>query len=268
MIKLIVCDMDGTLVCKDGQLPSDFALMLDAMRENGILFAVASGRPYIALHDIMSTLGENIIYISENGAYTRYRHNILYKRTFDTGVIHRFASWFNCREHGFLAACGLKCYYIANDISEFLNSLSSFRISYALTDDFTDIDDEIFQLTVFFPMGVKTVRDIPLYREFGDSYEFAITHTHWIDIYPKDVNKGVGLEAIYRSFGIKSDETVVFGDFYNDIPMFLKAGYSYCLDTAPCEVKAHASHIIYGECGYAVTEAIKNILPGNRVKEL
>jgi Cof subfamily protein (haloacid dehalogenase superfamily) len=268
MIKLIVCDMDGTLVCKDGQLPSNFASTLYAMREHGILFAVASGRPYVALHDIMSAFGENIIYISENGAYTRYRQNVIYKRIFDTSVINRFASWFNCTEHGILAACGLKCYYIANDISEFLDSLSSFKVNYILTDDFTDIDDEIFQLTVFFPMGVTTVKDIPLYREFGDSYEFAITHTHWVDIYPKDVNKGVGLEAVYRSFGIKSDETVVFGDFYNDIPMFLKAGHSYCLDTAPYEVKAHAGRIIYGECGYSVTEEINNILPGSRFIEL
>lgn len=268
MIKLIVCDMDGTLVCKDGTLPSDFAMMLKAMRKNGILFAVASGRPYVSLCNIMDTFGDNIIYISENGAYTRYRKDILYKTTFDTGIIKHFASWFNCREHGFLAACGLKCYYIVNDISEFLDSLSSFHINYTLTDDLTCIDDEIFQLTVFFPNGVETVRDIPLYREFGDNYEFAITHTHWIDIYPKGVNKGTGLEAVYRRFGIKADETVVFGDFYNDIPMFLNAGCSYCLDTAPYEVKAHASRILYGECGYSVTEEINKIIQDNVVKEL
>jgi Cof subfamily protein (haloacid dehalogenase superfamily) len=262
MIKLIVCDMDGTLVCKDGQLPSDFALVLDAMREKGVLFAVASGRPYIALYDILNPYGEDIIYISENGAYTRYKNEIILKRTFDVDNIHYFASYFNCLEHGFLAACGLKCYYINRDNNELLDSLSSFKIRYNIVDDFTNINDDIFQLTVFFPDGVSTVADIPLYHMFKDKYEFAITHSHWIDIYLKEINKGVGLEAVYGYFNIKPEETSVFGDFYNDIPMFLKAQHSYCLACAPDDVRAYAKHLIDSECGKSVTKAIKEIISG------
>lgn len=262
MTRLIVCDMDGTLVCMDGRLPADFKCTYGEMRKKGIFFAVASGRPYAALYEILSPYGEDIIYISENGAYTRYKDAVLYKRTFNTGVIHRFASWFNDRERGFLAACGLKCYYIIDDVSYFLNSLSAFRINYSLTESFDGLDDEIFQLTVFFPDGVKNVSEIPLYKELGGSFEFVATHTHWMDIYPKDVNKGVGLEAVYRSFGIKPQETVAFGDFYNDIPMFLKSGCSYCPETAPDEVKTHADHTICGESGYAVTRAIMRIISG------
>ena len=260
MIKLIVCDMDGTLVCKDGQLPSDFVFILNAMREKRVFFAVASGRPYRALHDVLNPYGDDIIYISENGAYTIYKNKILFKKTFDTGMIHHFAAYFNCHEHGYLAACGLKCYYINRNISELLDSLSTFKIKCSMTDDFTKIDDDIFQLTVFFPDGINTVRNIPLYHEFGEKYEFAITHTHWIDIYPKSINKGLGLTTVYGHFNINPAETAVFGDFYNDIPMFLKAEHSYCLESAPDDVKAYAKNIITGECGYSVTGIIKKIL--------
>lgn len=260
MIKLIACDMDGTLVCRDGRLPSDFASLLESMYADGVLFAVASGRPYRALYDIMSPLGDNIIYISENGAYTRYKNEILLKRTFDRKIIHRFASYFNCMEHGFLAACGLKSYYINSHTPELLESLDLFRIRYEAVDDLSEVDDDIFQLTVFFPGGINTVEGIPLYHEFGDRYEFAITHTHWIDIYPKDVNKGVGLEAVYRKLAVTPEETCVFGDFFNDIPMFVKAQHSYCMESAPEAVKARAKHIVKGESGYAVTRTIKERL--------
>ena len=260
MIKLIACDMDGTLVCGDGQLPSDFSVLLKAMRESGIMFAVASGRPYKALYDIMSPYGSDIIYVSENGAYTKYKDKILLERTLDRGIIDRFASYFNCPEHGFLASCGLKSYYISHNTPEFLDSLSSFKIKYSFTDDLSKVDDKIFQLTVFFPGGVHTVKDIPLFHEFGNEYEFAITHTHWIDIYPKDINKGVGLDAVYRSLGIKPEEACVFGDFYNDIPMFLRAAHSYCMESAPADVKAYAKHIIRGEGGYPVTGTIREIM--------
>lgn len=264
MIKLIACDMDGTLVCEDGRLPSDFAFLLERMNESGVLFAVASGRPYKALHDILSPFGDNIVYISENGAYTIYKNEILLKRTLDSGIIHRFASYFNCPEHGFLASCGLKSYYISSHTPELLASLSLFRIGHELAEDLAKVDDDIFQLTVFFPGGINTVANLPLYHEFGDKYEFAITHTHWIDIYPKDVNKGIGLEAVYGKLDIRPEEACVFGDFFNDIPMFMKARHSYCMESAPAEVKASAKHIVSGESGYPVTRTIREILSAER----
>lgn len=264
MIKLITCDMDGTLVCKDGQLPSDFASLLNAMGERNVFFAVASGRPYRALYDILGPYGDDIIYISENGAYTRYKDEILLERTLDLDIIHHFASYFNSYEHGFLAACGLKSYYINWNNPEFLDSLSAFKIRYSIVEDLVKIEDKIFQLTVFFPNGINTVTNLPLYREFGDRYEFAITHTHWIDIYPKDINKGIGLEAVYKKLNIKPEETCVFGDFYNDIPMFLNAHHSYCMESAPNDVKIHAEHIIHGEGGHTVTRAIREIILNQR----
>lgn len=46
MIKLIACDMDGTLLTSDKKLPKDLFSVLEQLRERGILFAVASGRQY------------------------------------------------------------------------------------------------------------------------------------------------------------------------------------------------------------------------------
>lgn len=260
MIKLIACDMDGTLVCNDGQLPSDFAVLLKTMREKGIMFAVASGRPYKALYDIMSPYSSDIIYISENGAYTKYKDRILLERTLDSDIIDKFASYFNSCEHGFLASCGLESYYTTYKIPEFLDSLSSFKIKYTVVDDHSKVADKIFQLTIFFPYGAKPVTDIPLYRQFGDQYEFTITHDYWMDVYPKGINKGIGLEAVYRFLNIKPEETCAFGDFYNDIPMFLKAAHSYCMESAPEDVRAHAKHIVRGESGYPVTRTIREIM--------
>ena len=44
MIKLIACDMDGTLLDSGKRLPADLFPTLDALRARGVSFAVASGR--------------------------------------------------------------------------------------------------------------------------------------------------------------------------------------------------------------------------------
>ena len=51
MIKLIATDMDGTLLDENHQLPKNFFETLDQVNEQGVKFAVASGRPYQTLYE-------------------------------------------------------------------------------------------------------------------------------------------------------------------------------------------------------------------------
>lgn len=260
MIKLIISDMDGTLVTLESQLPSDFGLTLKKMKEKNILFAVASGRPYKALQDIFSQYDENIIYISENGAYCRYLDEILFQETFDKKQIKQFEKYFTGIDSGIIACCGYKCYYVNNTAVQFSNVLKDFRIDYEIVDDFENIKDEIFQLTVFFENGIDSITNLPVFNEMGHKYEIVKTHSCWIDIYKKHINKGVGIEKVYRRFNISPDETAAFGDFYNDIPMFKNVSNSYCMQSAPDDVKIYARHIVHGKPGDSVTQIIRDII--------
>lgn len=259
MIKLIVCDMDGTLACENGQLPSDFGSTLENMKKNHVLFAVASGRPYQALYEILSPYGENIIYISQNGAHCQYKDEIFYEKIFDKKVIKNFEGYFSNGE-GILAGCGSKCYYIRERNPEFIKSLSEFEIKYELIDDFLEVNEDIFQLTVFFEKGIESVQDLKLYKELGHQYEIVKTHPYWIDIYQKGINKGTGIETIYGKLHIGSEETAAFGDLYNDIPMFQKVAHSYCMKSAPKDVQLYAKNIVNGDAGNSVTRIINEII--------
>ena len=50
MIKLVVSDVDGTLLRAGEQvLPKETAEVIRALKEKGVLFVAASGRPYADL---------------------------------------------------------------------------------------------------------------------------------------------------------------------------------------------------------------------------
>ena len=69
MIKLIVSDMDGTLLNDEKHIDKRIYSLLPKMREEGIRFVVASGRQYPSLaRDFQEHLPE-ITVIAENGAF-------------------------------------------------------------------------------------------------------------------------------------------------------------------------------------------------------
>ena len=68
MIKLIACDMDGTLLDSQKRLPPDISSVIRALKEQGVLFAVASGRQYAALRRDLKEIADDILFICENGA--------------------------------------------------------------------------------------------------------------------------------------------------------------------------------------------------------
>ena len=49
MIKLIDCDVDGTLLDSQKRLPPELPEVIAQLREKGVIFCVASGRQYASL---------------------------------------------------------------------------------------------------------------------------------------------------------------------------------------------------------------------------
>ena len=54
----------------------------------------------------------------------------------------------------------------------------------------------------------------------------------WMDCMAKDVNKGKAVRTIQESLGIKTEETMAFGDQLNDIEMLNQAYYSFAVANA------------------------------------
>ena len=77
MIKLIVCDVDGTLLQKgETEISREVREIICSAAEKGIMFAVASGRAYHELKRMFD--GLDIYYIPSDGAAVIYKEKTLY----------------------------------------------------------------------------------------------------------------------------------------------------------------------------------------------
>lgn len=69
MIKLIVSDLDGTMLHDHGEeLNSEYFEVIRKLKERNILFCAASGRQYESMRKLFYPVQDEIIYITENGA--------------------------------------------------------------------------------------------------------------------------------------------------------------------------------------------------------
>ena len=129
-------------------------------------------------------------------------------------------------------------------------------------EDMRDIEDQLFKISYSDFNGGPTVCGSLEYLQdkFGEELSIQPSGGVWIDSMHKSVNKGEGVKALQEILGITDQETLVFGDYYNDIPMLENAKNVFVVANAPEDVKKYAARIVKSNDEYGVTESIKEFV--------
>jgi Cof subfamily protein (haloacid dehalogenase superfamily) len=106
---------------------------------------------------------------------------------------------------------------------------------------------------------------LPLIEKFGDSIYVAQTLKTFLEVMSADISKGKGLKIALDQLGIRSDETIAFGDEENDLPMFDVAGFSVAPSNAKANVRAAADLVIGSNAEDGVAAFLEEqVIIGNR----
>lgn len=77
----------------------------------------------------------------------------------------------------------------------------------------------------------------------GEHATVARSQPYYLDITAPAANKGEGIAAIARAAGVSLAQTAAIGDMANDLPMFARAGLAIAMGQAPEAVRA-AAHVV------------------------
>ena len=66
-IKLVITDMDGTLLNSKHEVSDRFLKQFEILKSHNILFSAASGRPYYSIIDKLNSIKNDILVVAENG---------------------------------------------------------------------------------------------------------------------------------------------------------------------------------------------------------
>lgn len=260
MIKLIVSDMDGTLVNDEKKIDENIYKILPKLKEMGTRFVVASGRQYPSLCKDFQEHVKDVVICSENGAFIMDDGKELYARCMTKEQVKLSLDAAFAVEGMEPIVCAKHVTYTRDaGMKEFLES-PKFNYKMAMAEDLYNIDDDIIKISMIVVNGEDTVAMFRKVRAaLDESLNLVTSGEGCMDTGIYGVNKGAAVEALQELWGITPEETMVFGDQYNDVEMFEKAHYSFAMAGAVEGVKKKARFIAGSNNEGGVVKAICEI---------
>lgn len=245
MIKLIASDMDGTLLDSQKRLPKDFLKTILKLKEQGVLFAVASGRQYAALRRDLEALVPHILFICENGALVMRNDQQILIDPMDKKDLHDTVTACRELERVFPVVCRAGAGMVESTADpKFIEELCRYYPSTSVVDDMTqhcDIDDVC--KVAFFDEGDAQTHELPvLERKLGGRLEVILSGPHWVDVMKPGVSKGKAMHRLQEILHIKPEECMAFGDYLNDCELLESVGESYAMANSHPKLLAMAKY--------------------------
>lgn len=248
MIKLIVSDIDGTLVPEGtNTLDPDFYHLICRLRSKGVYFTIASGRHISSIRKMFTPVKDDIFYITSNGSYIGTFHKTLSISEIPTDIWTDLAEDFDMHIHLPYLAETPDAAYTPCDDPEFIRLLrEDYGYDIHHCSSLKDISEPIIKMTLYHPENVSKIDNIWL-QKWNKTSKAVISGTHWIDFMNKETNKGNALAHLQEVLGINIQETLAFGDQINDIEMLKQAYFSFAVDNA-CPTVKNAARFVCDSC--------------------
>ena len=235
MIKLIVTDVDGTLLNDRHEIHPDFWKIEEQLTGQGILFSIASGRQFYNLASKFERIKDRTMFFAENGTYVSHKGKELYVNPIEKSAAIDFIKMGRKLEDTDLILCGKESAYIETTDKEFKREIAKYYERLEVVEDLTKVEDIYLKVTLCNFNGVED-NTFPHFIDYTDRYKVAIAAKVFIDITSLNANKGNAIKDIQKEFNITPEETLVFGDYLNDLEMMKAAKHSYAMKNAHPEI--------------------------------
>ncbi|MCJ7695815.1 MAG: Cof-type HAD-IIB family hydrolase [Anaerolineaceae bacterium] len=249
-IKVIVCDLDQTLLNSKKQISQN---NLDAIREaqnNGIFVTICSGRIFTMLETYQRDLKINGPLVSTNGAAIVDSRNgtLLWSHPVDRHLALQILDYAKSADFDYSALTGGVCFFSRNSIrikwflqyNEIAASqeMATIPLEY-LNGDNHVVEGDIFKILIY-EIHPGDYEKATSYLDKQNGISCTTSEKGMIDIMAANVDKGTGVAQLRRILGVEKHEVCVFGDYHNDLPMFKEAGFPIAMANAHKEVKQNA----------------------------
>ena len=267
MIKLIVTDVDGTLV-EDGtfELNKEYYREIKRLKEKGIKFCVASGRPYSSIKKMFAPVLSDIYIICDNGACLLMDGKPVFLENIDREVAYEVIEDIESIEGCHTYVSCVQKGYVDKSAPELLEWLTEgYRIDMRSIEKMPEdlpAGDPILCIEMYHKEDAESrAYSSGLFERWsaGKGLRMGSAGKQWMHINAYSADKGVAMGKLADYLGINTDEIMVFGDNINDIGMLKKGYHSYAIGNARDEVKRVARYIADTNMNDGVLKVIKTL---------
>jgi Cof subfamily protein (haloacid dehalogenase superfamily) len=244
-IRLLLSDVDGTLVTSDKVLTERSVDAVNQLRDVGILFAITSSRPPGGLAMFAEPLKLTTPISAFNGGFVMTPTlEVTDRLTIDDDVIKPLLAMID--------QCGLSTWVYRGE-QWFVRDLNDAHVQHEaevvqfqprLVDTFDDVSTNVAKIVVVdddaksLAAAAASVRD-----HFGGRVSATSSQSFCLDITNPQANKGVVVTYLSNMYNIPTNEIATIGDAQNDVLMFAQSGISIAMGNAVDDVQVLATYV-------------------------
>lgn len=251
-IKMIVTDLDRTLLKEDKTISPYTAETLEELRRQGIPFVIATARPARAVRRVMPWLRYDGAVLF-NGALTMAGDKVLGSCRVE-GALDIVTAILRERPES-LVSVEMDDYLYSNMLPE---SLGHWGSDYCRTEDFRQIAGRQVEKILISCPGEGPEDWLAGYGKFiPENLYMEVSEGTLLMVMNRDATKLGGIRLLAEYFGVELSQTAAFGDDYNDMEMLRACGVGVAVENALPEVKAAADEVCGGNEGDGVARWIR-----------
>lgn len=259
MIKLIAIDLDGTLLDDKKQIHPEFWEVNKKLTEAGVLFVAASGRQYQTLHKQFECILDSIIILAENGTIVKYKNEELLINSLPLDKARYFIEKGRNVPDTEIILCGKTSAYVESKNKLFWDDAAQYYDRLQKVKDLCEVDDTMLKVTLWDHNNAEQ-NAYPHFKSYVNDFKIAVAGDVWLDITHQTASKGTAIEEIQKKFNISPQETLIFGDYLNDLDMMGVGYYSYAMKNAHPKIKEISRFVTsYDNNNNGVVETIKEL---------
>jgi Cof subfamily protein (haloacid dehalogenase superfamily) len=244
-IRLMLADVDGTLVTQDKVLTDKAVDAVRRLGEAGILFAVTSGRPPLGMSMLVEPLKLTTPIAAFNGGViVNPDMSVIEQRTIPEDLVRPVADLNKSFGLDTWVYRGADWYIPDPKGAHVAKETATVKFDPKVMSSLDGLTSDVAKL-----VGVSNDLDAvarasdAAHDKFGDHVTASRSQPYYLDVTHPQANKGAVAKYLSAKYGIPPESIATIGDMPNDVLMFAHSGLSIAMGNASPEVQHAARRV-------------------------
>ena len=268
-IRLVLADVDGTLLTPDKELTTTACAAASELREAGVMLALTSGRPPRGMSMLIEPLDLQVAMAGFNGGvYVNPDMSVIMSHTLDTVVAKQVLDLIV--DQGLDVWIYTQDAWLIRDVNAPHVSRETWTVKFDadVVPSFTErhLAQAIKIVGVSDDLDLVAACEKKARSALGEKVSAARSQPYYLDVTHPQANKGEVVAALAKLLKIAPEQIATIGDMPNDVLMFDKGGFSIAMGNSKDDVKAKASVVTDSNENEGFAKAIRKFVLPHQVK--
>jgi Cof subfamily protein (haloacid dehalogenase superfamily) len=244
-IRLMLADVDGTLVTQDKVLTDRAIAAVHELRTADIRFAVTSGRPPKGMSMLIEPLAlDSPIAAFNGGLFVNPDMSVIEQRVIPTAEVQPTIDLMGTFGLDVWIYRGADWYVLDLKGPHVDREMWTVKFSPTLVPSFDGLTDDVAKIVgVSDDLDAVERAEAAAHAQLGSEVSAARSQPYYLDVTHPQANKGGVVEYLSKRYEIPPAQIATIGDMPNDVLMFTPSGLSVAMGNASAEVQQAATEV-------------------------